>query len=449
MRHFLLLKLIALALLAPAASAQIRLPAVPGAPLLSRPLGAVDQTLDDVQSRSLTTLSQLRSLQITQLVRANPKTIEEDDHGNPLVRSEILALSPSEDALAHAQALHFVVLREEVIGSLGIRVLVFGAPDSLSTKKALRALRTADPNGTYDFNHIYTGSGIVDAPVERPPAASQPAAASTPALAEAPQLEPVNEPGARARVGLLDTGVHADHAVFKHSLLHSWGCGTQTVADAHGTAVASLIIGQADKFRGVRPEAELFAADVYCGKATGGAVDALVAAFDWLVRQHVPVINVSLVGPANLMLEHVVAALTGQGFLIVAAVGNDGPAAAPLYPASYPHVVGVTAVDAHNKVLVEAARGPQVMFASPGADLAAAGNDGGYVAVRGTSFASPIVAALLAGALSAPSPTQAAAAIDALAKSAVDLGKPGRDLTYGYGLVGAEYRIDPAGLIKR
>jgi len=43
----------------------------------------------------------------------------------------------------------------------------------------------------------------------------------------------------------------------------------------------------------------------------------------------------------------------------------------------------------------------------------------------------------------------AAAAIDALAKTAVDLGPPGRDLTYGFGLVGADYRIDPAPLIRR
>jgi len=445
MRLFLLPSL-ALTLIAPAAGAQIRLPVVPA---LSRPLSALDQTLNDVQSGSQAALSELRGLQITRMVRANPKTIDVDDHGNPLVRGEILALSPSEDALARAQALHFVVLREDVIESLGLRVVVFRSPDSLSTKKALRALRAADPNGTYDFNHIYTGSGMVDAAAVQPPASQSPAA-STPLPADAPELKSIaNEPGVRVRVGLLDSGVNTEHAVFKRSLLHSWGCGIQPVADAHGTAVASLIIGQADKFRGVRPDAELFAADVYCGKATGGAVDALVAAFDWLVRQHVPVINVSLVGPANLMLERVVAALTGQGFLIVAAVGNDGPAAPPLYPASYPHVVGVTAVDAHNKVLIEAARGPQVMFASPGADLAAAGNEGGYAAVRGTSFASPIVAALLAGALSAPSPVEAAAAVDALAKSALDLGKPGRDLTYGFGLVGAEYRIDPAGLVKR
>jgi subtilisin family serine protease len=443
MGRFLLLSL-ALTLIAPAARSQIRLPSVP---LLSRPVSAVDQSLQDVQSRSLAALSALRSSQITSMVRANPKTLDVDDHGNPIVRSELLALSPNEAALLRAQALHFVVLREERIESLGLRVVVLGSPDALSTKRALRELRAADPDGTYDFNHIYMGSAILDQPAGSPSHVNSPAPSADPAGSQG--SAPGNAPGAHARVGLLDTGVNTEHAVFKGSLLHSWGCGNQPVADAHGTAVASLIVGQSDKFRGVRPDAELFAADVYCGKATGGAIDALVAAFDWMVRQHVPVINVSLVGPANLMLERVVAALTEQGFVIVAAVGNDGPAAPPLYPASYPRVVGVTGVDAHNKVLIEAARGPQVMFASPGADLAAAGNDGGYAAVRGTSFASPIVAALLAGALSAPSPEQAAAAIDALAQSAVDLGKPGRDLTYGFGLVGAEYRTDPKGLVKR
>jgi subtilisin family serine protease len=193
----------------------------------------------------------------------------------------------------------------------------------------------------------------------------------------------------------------------------------------------------------------MYSADVYCGQPTGGAVDAIVAALGWLVGQNVAVINVSLVGPPNFLLEHAVAALIARGFVIVAAVGNDGPAAPPLYPASYPHVVGVTAVDAHRRVLIEAARGPQVMFASPGADMAAANSAGGYSAVRGTSFASPIVAALLAGRMSAPDPAQAAAAIQALQQIAIDLGSPGRDLTYGYGLVGDEYRIDPTRLIHR
>ena len=437
MRHFWQLSL-ALTLFSPAAGAQIRLPVLP---VLSRPLNAVDQSLDEVGSRSLAALSELRSVQVAHMIRSNPKTVDVDDHGNPVVRSEVLALSPSESALRSAATLHYVVLREQTMEGMGIEVVVLGAPSGLSTKKALRQLRAADPGGTYDFNHIYTGSGIIDESAARSPDTSAAAAgANSPAAAKSEQ---------RVRVGLVDSGIDTGHGAFKHATVHAFGCGARLVPDEHGTAVASLMVGQAEQFHGVRPDAELFAADVYCGMPTGGAVDALLSAFNWLAHQQVPVINVSLVGPANLMLEHAVAALTGQGFLIVAAVGNDGPAAPPLYPASYPHVVGVTGVDAHNKVLIEAARGRQVMFASPGADLAAAGGKGGYSAVRGTSFAAPIVAALLAGTLSAPNPAGAAAAIDALAKSALDLGPPGRDLTYGFGLVGAEYRMDPAILVHR
>ena len=75
-----------------------------------------------------------------------------------------------------------------------------------------------------------------------------------------------------------------------------------------------------------------------------------------------------------------------------------------------------------------------------------AGSDHGYAAVRGTSFAAPIVAALLAKDIASPNAADAAAAIDALAKTAIDLGPPGRDLTYGFGLVGADFRIDPTPL---
>jgi subtilisin family serine protease len=430
----------------------------------------VDQSLDSVESRSLAALSQVRELQIRSLVRANRKTIDVDDRGNPIVRGEVLSLSPSEPALLHAAALHFEILREQIIEAMNIRVVVFRTPDGWSAKKALRELREGDPGGVYDFNHIYTGSGSSVALGTRPPESDAPEVAGLPAHAAAA--------GARVRIGLLDTGIKADHAVFRESQLHPWGCGNAPIADVHGTEVASLMVGEAEKFRGVQPRAELFAADVYCGRPTGGAVDALVGAFNWLVQLEVPVINVSLVGPPNAMLERTVAALTKRGFLIVAAVGNDGPAAPPLYPASYPGVVGVTGVDSHNRALIEAARGPQVMFASPGANLAAATGEG-YAEVRGTSFASPIVAALLAARLSAagvgaagvgaagvgaagadaagggdasvapPNPELAAAAIEGLAKSAVHEGKAGRDLTYGFGLVGTEYRIDPAGLVHR
>jgi subtilisin family serine protease len=87
-------------------------------------------------------------------------------------------------------------------------------------------------------------------------------------------------------------------------------------------------------------------------------------------------------------------------------------------------------------VLVEAERGPQVKFAAPGADMAAACPPGKYMAVRGTSFASPIVAGLLAVDLSAPDPGAAQRAVADLTRAAVDLGSRGPDRVYGNGLVG-------------
>ena len=82
--------------------------------------------------------------------------------------------------------------------------------------------------------------------------------------------------------------------------------------------------------------------------------------------------------------------------MIVAAVGNDGPAAPPQYPASYAGVVAVTGVDAKGKALTEAGRARHLDFAAPGADLAAALPGRGYSSVRGTSFAAPLAAARLA-----------------------------------------------------
>ena len=91
----------------------------------------------------------------------------------------------------------------------------------------------------------------------------------------------------------------------------------------------------------------------------------------------------------------VIRALVGS-IGIVAAVGNDGPAAPPQYPASYPGVVAVTGVDARGRALPEAGKASHLDFAAPGADMAAALPGQGYAKVRGTSFAAPFATARLA-----------------------------------------------------
>ncbi|HEU4373053.1 MAG TPA: S8 family serine peptidase, partial [Telluria sp.] len=281
----------------------------------------------------------------------------------------------------------------------------------------------------YDYNHIYTGSSA--APMGEAPAGHGDIGG--------------HAPGAGPRLGLVDSGVDRGHAVFRDASITRWGCDGKDHPSAHGTAVAALMVGNATRFHGAAPQASLYAADIYCDSPTGGSADKIAAALAWLAQEKVGVINLSLVGPPNQALERMVGALQQRGHLLVAAVGNDGPAAPPLYPASYPGVVGVSAVDRDGKPLPEAARGPQVMFAAPGNNMVSAAiGMPAYRAVRGTSFAAPLVAAMLSGSLAQPDKVKAPAAVAALAKLAARDDRATVSNATGYGIVGAAFRTDPA-----
>jgi subtilisin family serine protease len=208
--------------------------------------------------------------------------------------------------------------------------------------------------------------------------------------------------------------------------------------------VAALMAGQSSRFHGVLAHATLYSADIYCDSATGGSADKIAAALAWFAREDIGVINISLVGPANRALERIVKAMLARGHILVAAVGNDGPAAAPLYPASYLGVVGVSAVDGKGRGLPEAARGPQVMFAAPGSNMVSAAiGTPPYRQVRGTSFAAPIVAALLADLHPRADKAEAQSALAALTRQASKADKNVTDNTTGLGIVGAVFRTDP------
>lgn len=394
-------------------------------------------------------LEAARQRALAALIRRYPRLIGRDPHGAAIVRSEVVAIAPTDAALGRARAVGFEIARERALGALGVRIVVLRAPGGVSTEQALAALRGLDPAGTYDFNHLYSDSGgaaraAADDPADAGGASSEASAERRAARDSDLRGSASGEAGAAAKIGLIDSGVDGDHPAFRDLRLHRHGCAGAVVPADHGTEVASLLVGRAARFRGAAPGAELFAADVYCGQPTGGAVDAIADALDWLVRERVPVINMSLVGPPNALLARVVRSVIARGSVLVAAVGNDGPAAPPLYPAAYPGVVGVTGVDAHRRVLVEAERGAQVKFAAPGADMEAARPPHDFAVVRGTSFAAPIVAGLLARDLASPDPAGAARAIADLERRAVDLGAPGVDPVYGYGLVGEGMRAGSA-----
>ncbi|MED5621435.1 S8 family serine peptidase [Ideonella sp. BN130291] len=410
------------------ARAQLRGLPVPNLPQLPTAVQAPVQRV--LPALAPTNLLDLRRNLVDELLQREPRRLERDPQGHPIVRGEVVLSSPSVALLEAAQAAGFQVAREERLAALDTFVVVLRAPAGVGTAAALAMLRALDPQAAEDFNHLYLPAGSV-------------AGGSAPT---SPSAISSSGPAAGPRVGLVDGGVDTRHVALRDARIVSAGCERAAPADAHGTAVASLLVGHARGFGGAVPGATLYAADIYCGSPANGSLQSVLRALAWLAQEQVPVINLSLVGPPNRLLEQAVRTLQARGHVLVAAVGNDGPAAPPLYPAAYAGVLGVTGVDAHQRVLPEAAQGPQVALAAPGSEMAVAGADRPFGTARGTSFAAPLVAGLLARRLRTLDPAAAERAVAALSAEALDLGAPGRDSVYGQGLVAQDLRIDPARL---
>lgn len=344
---------------------------------LDAPLAAVGGRLG---SASPADLLSLRRERLRALVRTNRTVLEVDDQGNPVRRGEIVALGVSADALARARAAGFSIVRTETLAGLDVvATTVLAPPEGKPVRKAIETLRTLDPAGTYTLDPIYEPARAPLAPAQGPAAGG--------AL----------RPAAGMRIGLIDGGV-GRHPAFLGAEIEQRGFAGAAVPSGHGTAVASLMVGQAGAFRGVAPGTPLLVADVYGGSASNGSAIAIVRAMEWLAQNGARVVNISLVGPPNPLLEAGVRALVARHILVVAAVGNDGPAAPPQYPASYPDVIAVTGVDARGKALIEAGTPRHLDVAAPGADMVGAVPGGGWEALRGTSFAAPLVTASLARA---------------------------------------------------
>jgi|GEM_PF-276591 len=325
------------------------------------------------------TLLDLRKLRLAELVKDSGGRLEMDGAGNPAVRGRLIAIDPTKAQLLAAQKAGFAVAASERDPVIGTSMVVLTAPRGLSTPAAMKLIRRASPTLNVDFDHVFEPAGGA-------------LAASSAALA----ASSVNvAAGSRPVIGMIDGGV-AQNPALEAASIEQKGFAGPPQATGHGTAIASLIVGSNGKFKGAAPGAALLVGDVYGGNPAAGSALGIAKAISWIAANRASVINVSLVGPRNRLVERAVSAVQARGIKVVAAVGNDGPAAPPLFPASQAGVIAVTGVDAVNRALAEAGRALHLDYSAPGADMAAALPGKGYANVRGTSFAAPLVSARLA-----------------------------------------------------
>lgn len=341
------------------------------------------------------------------------------DAGEVVNTREIVALVPDATAAATlrrgAGGRGFAFRDERPLDGLGLRMLRFEFPQPLDGPGAIAVLEGIEPSATAGINHAY-----------------RPAAQGGELDYSGPMMRwPDHACRAQGPIGMIDTGIDATIPELRGVEVVSAAFHRGTAAPTrHGTEVAA-VLADPRRLSGVT----LYSAAVIGTSARGrreSGVDSLLAALDWMVANGVKVVNISLAGPYNKLLDRGIDTAEGHGLTIVAAVGNDGASANPRYPAALQNVVGVTAVDAASRVYPMAVQGyPDV--AAPGVDVML--TTGGRARfVTGTSIATPFVTARIAS-----DPVlyrqRGAALRSALADSVIDLGAPGRDPVFGAGLL--------------
>jgi subtilisin family serine protease len=358
--------------------------------------------------------------------------------------NEILARGLTGEDTATLVAQGYVVLQSVDLASLATTVRRCDVPEGVTIEEARTAVRALPSGEAADYNHYYrTGQNSAMATVSEPrEAICDGLHCPARALINWPEGIGTTGCGAPVRIGIVDTGLNPDHAALKGADIEVTRIAPEdySPSDAiHGTAVAALLVGDPEsRVPGLLPGARLIAVDAFYKDANDERADAftLVRALDSLAQEGVQVINLSLAGPPNTVLENTLDQLVDQReIIIVAATGNAGPRAEPAYPAAHDSVIAVTAVDRGGTAYRRAGRGPHVDLAAQGVEVWTAASIEGARWKTGTSFAAPFVTAAASLWLQHDPMLSPDAVRARLIRRAADLGPEGRDDIYGHGLL--------------
>lgn len=307
----------------------------------------------------------------------------------------------------------------------GSRIYRVGMPaDGLASLRRLPGVTGAEAN------RIRRVSGTVDPLRIQQPFLTQ--------VGWTPQAE-----SRRPIVAVLDTGVDARHPDLRGAVMTRRArsfTDASALADrsGHGTHVAGLIAAMTDNGVGGSGLSRALILPVRITDAAGDADTAsLVRGIRYAVAQRAQVLNISIGGQGFSAFERdAINDAVRRGVVVVAASGNGGRAGnAVEYPAAYPHVLAVAAVNDRDSPLRASTSGPQVTLAGPGRSILSTAPGGEYRTRSGTSMAAAITSGVVARLLVERPGLSPSQVEEVLTAGARDVATPGRDDLTGYGVV--------------
>lgn len=267
---------------------------------------------------------------------------------------------------------------------------------------------------------------------------------------------------ATIKVLVIDVGVQQDHPDINQEPGADFtgepgDGGPINICDNHGTAVAgcvSAIINNSLGTVGIAPECVVlsvrpFISTVPCNGTWSSDAMATVNALAWGASQGARVSNNSnYYGFTSSAIASTYATTYQNGMVHFASAGNSNSPTAT-YPASLPTVNAIGAINPSGLKASFSNYGTDIFVVAPGESVYSTDRTGGdgyaggdYAYVAGTSFASPYTAGVAALVLSVEPGLSSADVERRLTCTADDLGTPGRDDTFGNGLVNANIAVD-------